>query len=475
MIEEPSNFAERSFRAMADQGLQAALAGLPGGLVKQRAMAKARVPEFEAMRVVARDIRDHTLANLDAYLDLFAERAMAAGSHVHWARDGGEARAIILEICKAAGARLVTKGKSMVSEEIALNDHLEAAGIEVVETDLGEYIVQLRGERPSHIIAPSIHLTEPQVEAEFRRKHAHLPGDRRFADAADLVAEARAVLREKFLAADVGITGANFLVAETGSVVLVTNEGNGDLTAQLPRVHIALASIDKVVPTLEDTAALLRVLARSGTGQDITAYTSYLTGPRHPRDPDGPLVSHIVILDNGRSDLLSSEFRDVLRCIRCGACMNHCPVYNAIGGHAYGGVYAGPIGAVLTPAFTGIAAAHDLPSASTLCGRCEEVCPVKIPLPRLLRRWREAGFAAGATPISRKLALRAWAYVAKRPRLYRVLTRLAVAALSALGGSRGAFGYLPFGGGWTRTRDFPAPQGRTFQQLFTEQSRRVPR
>jgi L-lactate dehydrogenase complex protein LldF len=472
--------ATRDFKAnariaLADPQLRRALDGLPGGLVAQRTAAKQRLPEFEALTAAARDLRDHTLAHLDLYLEAFTDKAVAAGTHIHWAKTAAEARDIILGLCRAEGTKLVAKGKSMVSEEIGLNAHLEAAGLEVVETDLGEYLVQIRGEAPSHIIAPAIHLSRDQVEADFRRRHTHLAPDRNLDEPAQLVAEARGVLREKFLSADVGITGANFLIAETGSAVIVTNEGNGDLTSLLPKVHIVVASIEKVVPTLEDAALLLRVLARSATGQEITAYTSFLTGSRRAGDLDGPHACHVVIVDNGRSALLRSEFREVLRCIRCGACMNHCPVYNAIGGHAYGSVYAGPIGAVLTPALLGIGESNDLPNASSFCGRCEEVCPVKIPLPGLMRRWREAAFSGGEMRPGARFLLGAWAYAAKRPRLYHMLARFAAAMLGAAGRSRGAFGWLPLGRGWTRTRDFPAPQGRTFQQLWAERQRGLPR
>ncbi len=474
MTPSTETFKSNARAALADAKLAKALAGLPGGLVAQRTAAKGRVPEFEALRNTARDIRDHTLAHLDLYLEAFAQKAEAAGSRVHWAETAEEARAIIARLCQERGARLVTKGKSMVSEEIALNRHLEDLGITAVETDLGEYLLQIRGETPSHIIAPAIHLSQDQVEADFRVHHNHLAPDRVLTTAESLVAEARAVLRERFLAADIGITGANFLVAETGSAIIVTNEGNGDLSAHLPKTHIVLAAIDKVVPTLADAATLLRVLARSATGQDMTAYTSLLTGPKAPGDPDGPAECHIVILDNGRSEMLKNGLGEALRCIRCGACLNHCPIYNAIGGHAYGWVYSGPIGAVLSPAFLGIDAAQDLPSASTFCGKCEEVCPVKIPITRLLRGWREKSLETGKRRHERWL-LGAWAFFARRPRLYHLATRFAVATLSALGRPRGAFKRLPLAGGWTARRDFPAPQGRTFQQLWAEHQRGVPR
>ena len=274
------------------------------------------------------------------------------------------------------------------------------------------------------------------------------------------------MLREKFLAADVGITGANFLVAETGTSVIVTNEGNGDLTQTLPRVHIVLASLEKLVPTLEDLAQFLRVLARSATGQEMSVYTTLSTGPRRPDDPDGPGEYHVVLLDNGRSSMIGGAFRDMLRCIRCGACMNHCPVYHAVGGHAYGWVYPGPMGAVLTPSLIGIDKAGHLPNASTFCGRCEEVCPVRIPLPRLMRSWREREFERHLSPATVRGGLALWAFFATRPRLYGLATAMAARLLGWAGRARGRFSWLPLASGWTRCRDFPAPQGETFQSRW---------
>ncbi len=402
-------------------------------------------------------------------------KATAAGANVHWAPTAADARDIIERICRDAGAKIVTKGKSMISEEIALNGHLEGKGYEVVETDLGEYLVQIRKETPSHIIAPAIHLTQEQVEADFRRLHTHLPKDRVLVEPAQLVDEARKILRQKFIAADVGITGANFLIAETGSSIIVTNEGNGDLTQSLAKTHIVIASIDKVVPTLEDVSSILRLLARSATGQEFSTYCTFSTGPRRPGDPDGPLDYHVVLLDNGRSELLATEMREVLRCIRCGACMNHCPVYNAIGGHAYGWVYPGPIGAVLTPSLIGVKAAGNLPNASTFCGKCESVCPMKIPLPKLMRLHREAEFDLGDVPKGYALGLKTWAWFAKRPRAYHLACRLAIAILGMAGKARGSFRSLPLAGGWTRHRDLPAPQGRTFQQLWAKRQAGIDR
>ena len=395
-----------------------------------------------------------------------------AGGEVHYAETAEEARDVILSICRRAGAKTVTKGKSMVAEEIGLNEHLEANGIEPIETDLGEYIIQLRHEPPSHIIAPAVHLTKDQVEADFRRVHTDLPAGRDLSEPQALLSEARAVLRQRFLAADVGITGANFLVAETGTSVIVTNEGNGDLTQILPRVHIVLASIEKVTPTLEDVSQILRLLARSATGQDMSVYTTFSTGPRRPGDPDGPEEYHVVLLDNGRSAMLGSEFQDMLRCIRCGACMNHCPVYQAVGGHAYGWVYPGPMGAVLTPTLVGIDKAGHLPNASTFCGRCEGVCPMRIPLPKMMRHWREREFERHLSPATYRYGLGVWAFFAKRPRLYQFVTRLAMRVLANRGMDRGRFHSLPLAGGWTRHRDFPVPDGRTFQEMWAERRKK---
>jgi L-lactate dehydrogenase complex protein LldF len=278
-------------------------------------------------------------------------------------------------------------------------------------------------------------------------------------------------LRQKFLAADVGITGANFLVAETGTSIIVTNEGNGDLTQTLPKAHIVLASIEKLVPTLEDVSQMLRVLARSATGQEMSVYTTLSTGPRRADDPDGPGEYHVVILDNGRSAMLGGAFGDMLRCIRCGACMNHCPIYHAVGGHAYGWVYPGPMGAVLTPSLIGVDQAGNLPNASTFCGRCEEVCPVRIPLPRMMRSWREREFERHLSPATARAGLGFWAFFARRPRLYGFAAGLAMRLLALVGRHKGRFTWLPLATGWTRHRDFPAPAGATFQQRWRAHKR----
>jgi L-lactate dehydrogenase complex protein LldF len=466
-------FKENAKVALADPHLQKALVHLRAGFIEKRLKAVEALPEFDRLRDSARDIKNHTLAHLDLYLEAYEDKVGAAGGEVHYAETAEEAREVILSICRRVGAKTVTKGKSMVAEEIALNHHLEANGIEPIETDLGEYIIQLRHEPPSHIIAPAVHLTKDQVEADFRRVHTDLPAGRDLSEPQALLSEARAVLRQRFLAADVGITGANFLVAETGTSVIVTNEGNGDLTQLLPRVYIVLAAIEKLTPTLEDVSQIVRLLARSATGQDMSCYTTFSTGPRRPGDVDGPEEYHVVLLDNGRSAMLGSEFQDMLRCIRCGACMNHCPVYQAVGGHAYGSVYPGPMGAVLTPTLAGIEEAGHLPNASTFCGRCESVCPMHIPLPKMMRHWREREFERHLPPPAYRYSLGVWAFLAKRPRLYQFFTRLAMRILANRGMDRGRFHLLPLAGGWTQHRDFPVPDGRTFHEMWAERRRKA--
>ena len=464
-------FKENAHKAIGDAGLQKALARSGPSFIARRAAAVAGLPEFEQLRDTARDIKNHTLANLDFYLEVYEARVLASGGQVHWCQDADAARAVVLSICQRVGARTVTKGKSMIGEEIAINHHLERHGITPVETDLGEYIIQLRDELPSHIIAPAFHLNMEDWEEAFRKHHTDLPADRSLHERRDILTEARTRLRSSFLAADVGITGANFLIAETGSSVIVTNEGNGDLTQTLPRVHIVLASIEKMVPTIEDCTSLLRVLARSATGQDFSVYTTFSTGTRRPDDLDGPEEYHVVLIDNGRSAMIGTEFQDMLRCIRCAACMNHCPVYGAVGGHAYGWVYPGPMGSVLTPGLIGVDKAGHLPNASTFCGKCESVCPVKIPLPKLMRHWREREFERHLSPAGIRANLGLWAYFARRPSLYRLATRAAAVGLGWFGRKRGRFATLPFAGGWTEGRDLPAPEGDTFFARYARAQR----
>lgn len=456
-------FKDNASRAIADKQLTGNLKAVRQNFIDKRLKAVKELPEFEALRESAKEVKNHTLAHLDLYLEKYEQKVTASGGHVHFARDAAEARKIALDICRKVGAKTVTKGKSMITEEVGLNAYLEANGIVPVETDLGEYIIQLRGEAPSHIIAPAVHLNKNQIESDFRRVHTHLDPARDLTEKTSLLTEARAVLRERFLAADVGITGANFLVAETGTSIIVTNEGNGDLTQILPKVHIVMASIEKMVPTLEDVSQILRLLARSATGQEMSCYTTFSTGPRRAGDADGPEEYHVIILDNGRSAMLGGEFQDMLRCIRCAACMNHCPVYHQIGGHAYGWIYPGPMGSVLTPSLIGVDEAGHLPNASTFCGRCESVCPMKIPLPKMMRHWREREFERNLNPAVARYGLGLWAFFAKRPKLYALSTRLAIKAMKLIGRSRGSFSMLPGVGAWTKYRDFAVPEGETFQ------------
>ena len=459
-------FKSHSTKALADVQLQKALGNVEKGFISKRAKAADALPEFEALRDNAKAIKDHTLAHLDLYLAEYEKRVTESGGHVHWAATAEDARNIVLDICRRRNARTVTKGKSMISEEIDLNEFLQNNNIVPVETDLGEYIIQLRGEHPSHIIAPAVHLNKDQVEADFRRVHTHLAADRDLTEPVSLLAEARGVLRQRYFEADVGITGANFLVAETGSSVIVTNEGNGDMTQTLGKCHIVVASIEKMVPTLEDTSQILRVLARSATGQEMSVYTTFSTGPKRAEDPDGPEEYHVVLLDNGRSAMLGTEYQEMLRCIRCGACMNHCPVYHAVGGHAYGSVYPGPMGAVLTPSLNGIDKSGHLPNASTFCGRCEAVCPMRIPLPKMMRHWRENEFERHLSPKAARYGLGLWAFFARHPALYRAAVSLAMPIVARLGGSRHRLKSLPLASGWTAHRDLPAPEGRTFMQRY---------
>jgi L-lactate dehydrogenase complex protein LldF len=467
-------FPSNASAALADPVLQQALGNLKKGFPVKRAEVVAELPEFEILRDVARDIKDHTLNQLDAYLEIYEANVVQSGGQVHWARTAEEACETVMTICDDAGARIVTKGKSMVAEEIGLNAYLDARGIERVETDLGEYIIQLRDEPPSHIIVPAVHVTKEQIGETFRAAHDGLDPNRDLSEPRDITDEARDRLRQKFFAAEVGITGANFLVAENGSSIIVTNEGNGDLTQTLAKVHVVVASLEKLVPTMEDAMAVLRLLARSATGQEFSVYTTVSNGARRPADLDGPEAYHVVLVDNGRTAMLGTENQDMLRCIRCAACMNHCPVYSAVGGHAYGWVYPGPMGAVLTPSLIGIENSGHLPHASTFCGQCEQVCPMKIPLTKMMRHYRNRAYASGHGSKTSRIALGMWSYLATRPALYRRVTKIAARALRWFAGRRGSLSRVPLAGGWTEMRDLPAPEGETFMERYHRERRRTP-
>ncbi|HEX5803525.1 MAG TPA: LutB/LldF family L-lactate oxidation iron-sulfur protein [Azospira sp.] len=457
-------FQRRAGEALADPRLQKNFGGLKDKFVGMRARAVAAYEkDFDELRDAGQAIRDRVLENLDVWLELFEAKAQARGATVLWAKDGQEICEHVIAIAQRHGVKKAAKSKSMLSEEAQLNAALTAAGIQPVETDLGEYILQIAdNEAPSHIIAPAAHKNLDEVADLFAATH-HTP---RKTEIPALTREAREVLREHFLSADMGITGGNFLIAETGSVALVTNEGNGRMVTTLPRVHVVVTGIEKIVPTLADFATLMRLLPRSATGQEISNYVSVCTGTKGEADADGPEHTYFVLVDNGRAGLVGSEFQAMLRCIRCGACMNHCPVYQSIGGHAYGWVYPGPMGSVLTSLYTGIENALDLPHASTLCNQCGVVCPVKIPLPELLRKLREKQSERGLRPWSERIALAAWAWVAQRPALYALATRFGVRYLNWLAGGRDRIAVLGLAPGWTAGRDFPAPQGRTFKELY---------
>ena len=463
MTATPIHFKARVEAALADPTLKIAIGRTTGTAERKRAAALADFPQFAAARERGKRIKDHVIANLDHYLVEFERNAIASGASVHWAATASDASRIVIELCRKAGARRVTRVKSMLGEEIGLPHALDEAGIERVETDLAEHIVQLGGDTPSHIVWPAMHRTREQVSEMFKRLH-RAPHTEETIEA--MVDSARRELRDKFLSADVSISGTNFLIADTGATCTVTNEGNAELTTTPPRVHICTAGIEKLVPSTAHAFAMLRLLVRSATGGDITQYTTFHCGPKQPGDRDGPQEFHIVLVDNGRTRMLKEGLKEMLRCIRCGACMNHCVVFRQLGGHAYGGVYPGPMGAVLTPIFDGLdETTRELPHACTLNGRCQEVCPVDIPLPTLLRGWRDRSWREGLEPLSMRAGLGVFAFVASRPWLYRLATASAVRAMRLL--SRGGWiRRMPFGGAWTAHRDFPAPAARTFMQML---------
>jgi L-lactate dehydrogenase complex protein LldF len=462
------SFDARVHAALGNPLLKVAIDRTTGNARSKRAAAMAAWPGFAAARELGRDIKDHVIAHLDHYLVQFERNALASGAQIHWARNGPEACEMVVAICRKAGARSVTRAKSMLGEEIGLPHALEAAGIERVETDLAEHIIQLAGDPPSHIVWPALHKTREQV-AELFRAHHHDPGA--LASVEAMVASARHELRSRFLAADVGISGANFLVADTGAVCTVTNEGNAELTTTPPRVHIVTAGIEKLVPSTAHAMTLLRLLVRSATGAELTQYTTFHCGPKRPGDLDGPTEFHIVLVDGGRTRMLAEGLADMLRCIRCGACLNHCVVYRQIGGHAYGSTYPGPMGSVLTPMLTGLAQSKDLPRACTLNGQCQEVCPVAIPLPTLLRGWRSRLWSSGLESLTVRQGLAVWRFLALHPALYRQVSGLAVRIMSWF--ARGGWiRRMPLVGGWTRERDLPRPPDRTFIAQYRRRMRR---
>jgi L-lactate dehydrogenase complex protein LldF len=462
-------FRERAGAALHDTFLQEALTIATTKFIGLRREAFASFPEGEALRDRARAIKEATLQRLDQYLDQLIARIEARGGHVHCATSSAEARQIIVDIAGQAGARTVVKSKSMATEEIDLNAALIHAGITPVETDLGEYIIQLAGERPSHIIAPAIHKTRGQVAELFTREL----GRRVPADPEELTRVARAELRERFLQAEMGITGANFAVADTGTIVLVTNEGNGRMVTSLPRVHVAVMGVEKVVPSMSDLVVFLPILAKSATGQKLSAYTTLVQGPRPAGELEGPEEFHLVLLDNGRIDQLGGPLRESLACLRCGACLNVCPVYRQIGGHAYGYTYPGPIGILLTALQHGTESVTDLAHASSLCGACADACPVRIDIPRMLIDLRRQVDERRLAPWPERLLFRGLAALLIRPALYRLGALFGRLLQRPLVQGR-MIRRLPFGlGPWTRSRDLPAVAPRSFAERWPALAREV--
>ena len=464
-------FRERAGRALDDRFLQEALTVATTKFITLRREAFAELPEGDALRDQARAIKEATLQRLDYWLERLVERIESRGGHVHYATSADEARRVVLDIARRTGARMAVKSKSMATEEIHLNDALQAAGVTPVETDLGEYIIQLAHERPSHIIAPAIHKTKGQVAELFAREL----GRETEPDPEVLTRIARAELRQKFLDADLGISGANFAVAETGTVVLVTNEGNGRMVTSLPRVHVAVMGVEKVIPSMTDLAVFLAILAKSATGQKLSVYTSLVNGPRRGGEPEGPEELHLVLLDNGRVRQIAGPLREALNCLRCGACLNVCPVYRQIGGHAYGYTYPGPIGILLTAMLNGPAAVKDLAHASSLCGACMDACPVRIDIPKMLIELRREVDQQGIAPWPERAVFGAFAWLLQRPRLYRLSARLG-RLLQRPFVRGGRIRWLPgLFGEWTRTRDLPAVARRTFHERWAALEREARR
>lgn len=498
------DFAARSRGAIANAQLQRALANATAKHTGARASAiDVMGDSWEALRERAKEIKDHTLAHLDYYLDEFSSNVERMGGHVFWAADAAAANDYIRDLARSRRVKLAVKGKSMMTEEVELNRALAAAGVEAVETDLGEYIVQLAGERPSHITAPAVHKTRGDIARLFSEKLGVSYGD----DPVVITAHAQRLLRGRFAAAGMGVTGVNFAVAETGTIVLVENEGNIRMTTSLPRVHVALMGIEKVIPRLGDLEVFLKLLPRAAAGQNFTSYVSFLSGVKRSREEEGPDEFHVVILDNGRAGMLAdAHLREALNCIRCGACLNACPVYRKIGGHAYGWIYPGPIGAVLTPQLLGPHRAADLPFASTLCGACRDVCPVKIDIPGMLLRLRHESKESAPPPTARatvreptakegqggyasdgddeggegtgdrhrrraalgleKLAFKVWAFVIRSASRYERAARLARLAQRMSGGR--AFRLAPPFSRWAAARELPALPARSFREQWEE-------
>jgi L-lactate dehydrogenase complex protein LldF len=472
MAQQMLHFVERVDRALHDPTLQTALDRATGRFVTQRNLAIEALSDGDTLRDQARAIRAHALGNLDQLLEQLSANVEARGGHVHWAADGESARRYIVELARARGVQRIVKSKSMASEEIHLNAALEQAGLKVIETDLGEYILQLAEETPSHLIAPAIHKTREQVGQLFEQHLGMPPTD----EVPPMITAARAALRQQFLQAEMGISGVNFGVADSGAVVVVENEGNARLSTSLPRIHVAIMGIERIVARFADLGVMLQVLARSATGQKLSVYTSLISGPARAGEADGPEEFHLVLLDNGRSGIIGGKYAEALMCIRCGACLNACPVYQEIGGHAYGGVYGGPIGAVLTPLLQPDLPEAALPAhASSLCGACQAVCPVRIAIPDMLLRLRHDAVQQGQVKAWEKPTMAGYRTMMRHPGLYRTAGRLGRFAGRVFGRNGKLRRLPPPFDAWTATRDFPLPQGsRSFSEEWAARQRAQP-
>ncbi|WP_066289827.1 LutB/LldF family L-lactate oxidation iron-sulfur protein [Bacillus sp. FJAT-29937] len=458
------NFGERVNAGINNSFMRGAVSSAQERLHTRRLAAAEELGNWEEWRSLGEEIRQHVLENLDYYLYELSENVAKRGGHVFFAETAEDATSYIQDVIDKKNAKKVVKSKSMVTEEIHLNACLEKAGCEVIETDLGEYILQVDDhDPPSHIVAPALHKNKEQIRDVFAKKLNYENSE----DPAELCAHSRKMLRNEFLTADVGITGCNFAIAETGSITLVTNEGNADLVTALPKTQITVMGMERLVPTFEEMEVLVSLLTRSAVGQKLPSYVTVLSGPREEEDADGPEEFHLVIVDNGRSDILGGEFQSILQCIRCAACVNVCPVYRHVGGHSYGSIYSGPIGAVLSPLLGGYDDYKELPYASTLCGACTDACPVKIPLHELLHKHRQVIVEKeGKAPISEKMAMKAFGLGAASPALYKIGSKVAPAAMNPFTiGDKISKGPGPLKA-WTEIRDFPAPNKERFRDWF---------
>ena len=473
-----AQFSSASAAAMLDPQLRRALdrVGVGFDVARRNAIDEVTTESWEEWRQEARNIKIHTLDHLDYYLEMLHDNVTAAGGQVHFAVDSAEANSIVSRLVQSRGVKVATKSKSMVSEELELNPVLESMGVDVYETDLGEYIIQLAGETPSHLVAPALHKSKEDVAELFTEKLG-IPYDE---DIERMAAAARVALRDKFMEADLGISGANFVVAETGTLVIVTNEGNGRLCTSAPRMHIGITGMEKVIPSMQDLAIFLRLLPRSATGQRISSYVSMITGPRREDDEDGPEEFHLILVDNGRSRMLRDpKLREALYCIRCGACLNICPVYQRVGGHAYGWVYPGPIGAVVSPMLTGLKEAKALPQASSLCGACREACPIKINIPRMLLELRHRTAesedpAEKASSLSERLLAGAYGMLMASPERMGAAASIGRVAQNLVPGISKRAGWihkapLPLLSQWTKARDLPPLPPRSFREIWRDE------